>query len=86
MYSVYALKSISHNYIYVGLTSDLDKRINAHNNGYEKTTKPYRPFTLIYIEECENRKDARIKEKYFKSGVGKEFLRSIKIDLQNQTK
>jgi putative endonuclease len=56
MYFVYALRSYNHNYIYVGLTSDLKKRIDAHNRGYEKTTKLYRPFKLIYSEECENRK------------------------------
>ena len=77
MYFVYALRSINYNYIYVGMTSDLDKRINAHNRGYERTTKPYLPFNLIYTEKCENRKEARIREKYFKSGVGKEFLRTL---------
>lgn len=77
MYFVYALRSINRNYIYVGMTSDLDKRINAHNRGYERTTKPYLPFNLIYTEKCENRKEARISEKYFKSGVGKEFLRTL---------
>ncbi len=77
MYFVYALRSINYNYIYVGMTSDLNKRINAHNRGYERTTKPYLPFNLIYTEKCEKRKEARIREKYFKSGVGKEFLRTL---------
>jgi predicted GIY-YIG superfamily endonuclease len=36
MYFVYALRSYNHNYIYVGLTSDLKKRIDAHNRGYER--------------------------------------------------
>ncbi len=74
MYTVYALKSISHQYIYVGLTSDLDARLFRHNAGYEKTTKPYRPYILIYSEKAETRELARIREKYFKSTVGKRFL------------
>ncbi len=35
------------------------------------------PFELIYLEEFKNRQEARIKEKYLKSGVGKEFLKRI---------
>ncbi len=77
MYHVYALKSLTKDYIYVGLSSNLPKRIDRHNKGYERTTKPYRPFTLIYSEEQPDRKSAREREKYFKSGKGKEFLRSI---------
>lgn len=78
MFIVYAISSLNRNYIYVGLTSNLEKRIERHNKGYEKTTKPYAPFTLIYSEEFDTRIEARTKEKYWKSGVGKEQLRKIK--------
>jgi putative endonuclease len=77
MHYVYAISSISRNYIYVGITSNLKLRIRQHNKGYERTTKPYGPFKLIYFEVCESRKDARIREKYWKSGVGKEQLKKI---------
>ena len=77
MYTVYAISSLSRDYIYVGLTSNLENRLMRHNKGYEKTTRPYRPFKLIYTEECEDRKSARQREKYLKSGVGKEMLRGI---------
>ena len=77
MYTVYAIKSDYRNYIYVGLTSNLANRILRHNRGYEKTTKPYRPFRVIYTEEYLTRIQARKREKYFKSGVGKEFLREL---------
>ena len=75
MYFVYAIYSERRNYLYVGITNDLSRRINEHNRGYNKTTKPYKPFRLIYSERCENRIEARKREKYYKSGVGKEFLR-----------
>ncbi len=48
--------------------------------GYERTTKPYAPFQLIYSEDCTNRTEARIREKYWESGIGKEKLRNIKGD------
>jgi len=78
MFFVYAIRSINRNYIYVGLTSNIEERVLRHNSGFEKTTKPYAPFQLIYSEKAENRVEARKREKYLKSGVGKEFLKSIK--------
>ncbi len=75
---VYAISSIERNYIYVGLTSNLEERIIRHNKGYEKTTKPYAPFRLIYSEACPNRVEARKREKYWKSGIGKEKLRALR--------
>lgn len=76
-YTVYAIKSLHRNYIYVGLTSNLNERLRRHNQGLEKTTKPYAPFVLIYSEEAVDRPSARIREKYLKSGIGKQFLRSL---------
>ena len=60
------------------MTTDINARIKRHNNGYERTTKPYIPFELIYIEECPDRLHARKREKYWKSGIGKETLRNIR--------
>jgi len=77
MFTVYALKSLTRNYIYVGMTSDLPKRLDRHNHGYERTTKPYRPFLVIYSEDVETRVEARIREKHWKSGIGRDFLRRI---------
>ncbi|MDP4666351.1 MAG: GIY-YIG nuclease family protein [Flavobacteriaceae bacterium] len=78
MHYVYAISSLNHNYIYVGLTIDLAKRVKRHNDGREKTTRFYRPFELIFSEICETRIEARLREKYWKSGIGKEKLRLLK--------
>ena len=77
MYFVYAIKSIKRNYIYVGISDDPVRRIEQHNKGYEKTTKPYRPFEKIIVEEFNSRAEARKREIYLKSGGGKEFLKSL---------
>lgn len=76
---IYILKSLSHAYYYVGLTSDLNDRLNRHNQGREKTTKFYRPFKLLHVELANNRIKARILEKYFKSGYGKETVKEIDV-------
>ena len=79
---VYAISSLEHNYIYVGFTQDIHARLKRHNDGRERTTKFYRPFKLIYSEVCDSRLEARGKEKYWKSGTGKEKLRIIRDSQQ----
>ncbi|SDB59584.1 putative endonuclease [Flavobacteriaceae bacterium MAR_2010_188] len=79
MYYIYAMSSKSRNYIYVGLTKDCEARIKRHNGGREKTTKPYRPFELIFLENIDaSLEEARRREKYWKSGVGKDRLRYLR--------
>lgn len=77
---IYAISSINKKYIYVGFTNNLERRLKQHNLGYEKTTKPYLPFILIYTETCDSRIEARIREKYWKSRIGKEKLKEILIN------
>ncbi|MEK6756933.1 MAG: GIY-YIG nuclease family protein, partial [Bacteroidota bacterium] len=69
-WSVYALRSVSRNYIYVGLSLDVERRVRQHDEGREKTTRPYRPFRLILLERFETRAEARRREVYLKSGCG----------------
>jgi len=76
MFYVYAISSLQRTYIYVGITNNFDRRIDEHQKGYNKTTRAYRPFRVILVEKYETRQGARKREKYLKSGVGKEFLKS----------
>jgi putative endonuclease len=77
MFFVYAISSTIRSYIYVGLTDNPDRRIGQHNSGYEKTTRAYAPFSILLIESFPTRIEARVREKYLKSGVGKEFLKGL---------
>jgi putative endonuclease len=85
MFYVYAIRSASRNYIYVGLTDDLERRLHQHNSGLNRTTRPYAPFTLIWSESFPTRQQARQREKYLKSGVGKEFLKSLLPETSYET-
>ena len=76
MYYVYIISSINRKYIYVGLTNDYKRRISQHNMGKEKTTAAYKPFKVIAIEDYETRIKAREREKYLKSGIGKEWIKN----------
>ena len=77
MFFVYAIKSEIDGRIYVGMCSNVDTRIKEHNAGKTKSTKGFSPWRLIYKEEVLTRVDAREREKYLKSGVVKEFLKSL---------
>ena len=77
MFYVYAISSRVKSYIYVGLTDNLERRLKQHFDGRSKTTRPYRPFELIYSETKETRIAAREREKYFKTSKGKDYLRTI---------
>ena len=77
MFTVYAIKSLLHNFIYVGMTEDIEKRFRRHNNGYNKSTKKFAPFKLIYSEICSNGQEARNREKFLKSTPGKRFLKTL---------
>jgi putative endonuclease len=77
MYYTYAIKSKVRNYIYVGLSNNPDRRISEHNDRKEKTTRSYAPFMTILIEKHQSRAEARKREKYLKSGIGKEYLKSL---------
>jgi len=76
-YFIYAIQSELDGRIYVGFTSNFEKRLLEHNNGKTKSTKGFKPWKKLYIEEVFGRVNARTKEKYYKSGIGKEFLKSL---------
>ncbi len=75
MFYVYVLKSKQKNYIYVGLSNNPERRIKQHNDKKERTTRCYSPFKTLLVEEFFTRNDAREREKYLKSGVGKEYIK-----------
>lgn len=54
----------SDNTLYCGSTSDINKRLHAHNNlkSAAKYTRARRPVTLVYSEELKNFSEMRKRE------------------------
>ena len=84
MYYVYLLLSEKDGKFYTGSTDDLKRRIAEHEAGSVKSTVRRKPLKLIYYEACLNEADARVRERYLKSGAGKKYLRNrLKRYLEN---
>ncbi|QQG42984.1 MAG: GIY-YIG nuclease family protein [Candidatus Giovannonibacteria bacterium] len=75
MFYVYVLESIKNSKLYIGYTNDLRKRLDEHNRGLNFSTKPFRPWRLIYYEACLNKVDAGRREKYLKTNIGARMLK-----------
>ena len=76
-FTVYVLFSEKHNKHYTGYTSDLEQRMLSHNELGKGWTASYRPWKLIYTKEFDNKKEAIQYEKWLKSGVGRDFIKSL---------
>ena len=86
MFTIYAIKSIKHKFIYVGITENLENRLKRHNSGFNHSTKAYAPYFLFYTETAENGIIARQREIYLKSSSGKRFLNKILLEYDTNNK
>lgn len=73
---VYVLRSLKDRETYTGSTNDLRKRFEQHNDGLASSTKGRRPLELIYYEMCRHEDDARSRELFLKSGMGKRYVKN----------
>ena len=74
---VYIIESIKNGELYVGFTKDLKQRLKQHNEGLNKSTKPYMPWRLAFYEAYLNEKDAARREKYLKTSQGSRLLKRM---------
>jgi predicted GIY-YIG superfamily endonuclease len=77
IYFIYLLESEKSGVWYIGLSSDPQTRLMQHNQGKSKFTSGHIPWKLLYSEKAGDLKNARAKEKYYKSAAGKRKLKKI---------
>ena len=75
MFYVYVIRSERDGRFYVGMCTDLERRLREHNAGKTFSTKGYLPWTLVFVEEYGSRTEARNREKFLKGGSGKELIK-----------
>jgi putative endonuclease len=74
MFYTYILRSESTGRLYIGSTSDLRRRIDQHNAGLATATKNRGPWRLVHSEEYTTRSLAVRRERYLKTGKGRQEL------------
>ncbi len=75
-YYIYVLRSLRDNNYYVGYTTDINKRIEEHNNGKVTSKRNRIPLLLLYWEGCLNQRDATARERYLKTAWGKRYIKN----------
>ena len=72
---VYVLESVKDGSHYIGCAKDFNQRFKLHNSGKVFSTRKHIPFRLIYAEIYGNQQDAFVREKFLKTGWGRNYLK-----------
>lgn len=75
MFFTYVLMSKKDGKHYIGFTSNLKERLKLHSGGHVESTRNRRPLEIVYYEACLSKDKAVKREKYFKTGFGRKFLK-----------
>ena len=76
-FTVYVIKCCE-GYKYTGVTEDLENRLFQHNNKLLSFwTRRGTNWRLIYSEVYSSKSEALKREKWLKTGVGREFLKKV---------
>jgi putative endonuclease len=62
---------------YVGSCEDRDERLRRHNAGESKATQHGVPWVLVHSEEFPTRREAIARERYYKTGRGRDDLNTF---------
>ena len=78
MYRVYVLRSLRNGKRYVGFTKEtVEERLRQHRSGSTQWTKQNGPFELVHTEEVDDKQTAQRRERFLKSGHGREILNRL---------
>ena len=78
-YFVYILRSLRDGSYYIGSTQDLTSRLERHNQGRSKHTKPKKPWELLYHEEFPDRSSAMKREREIKLRKKRGYIEELVI-------
>ncbi|MCX8057013.1 MAG: GIY-YIG nuclease family protein [Ignavibacteria bacterium] len=77
MHYLYILKSKITNKYYIGVSENVQRRLEFHNTIEKGFTSRYRPWELVYIQEFKNKSDALKAEKKLKSWKSKVLIEKL---------
>jgi len=76
-YYVYILYSKSKDKHYIGYSSDPDSRLLEHNLGATTSTRPGRPWILVYVEKCSDKTAAIRREREIKKKKSRKYIENL---------
>jgi len=76
MITLYVLKG-KNGKRYVGITNDLTRRLKEQRSNWSKGSHVLGDFIVLHTEEYADYKSARKREKFLKSGQGREWLNAF---------
>ena len=77
MFYVYILLNDAETKTYTGVSDGVEKRLAEHNAGRVKSSRPYRPYKIVHVEQFETLKEAWQKEKFYKSTTGRRRFKEM---------
>ena len=75
-YYSYVLRSLKNGILYKGSTQDIENRLAIHNLGLVNYSSKHIPWEMILFEKFETRSEAMKREKWYKTGVGREWIKA----------
>ena len=77
MWKVYIIYSSKIDRYYVGITEDLNCRLERHNKGWGKYTKRGIPWKIVYSETFSDKSTALKREKEIKNKKNRKYIESL---------
>ena len=81
-YYVYIIESLQDGTFYKGYSEDPLKRLQQHNQGESKYTSGKMPWKLVYVEACESKTEALLRERNLKKAV-RSRIQSLLVHSKN---
>ena len=82
--AAYVLSPANGHYLYKGSCRNLVERLKDHRAGRVAHTRNLRPLQLVHFEYCTDFAEARRREIFLKSGMGREWLKARVAERQTQ--
>jgi putative endonuclease len=77
--TVFVLYSETNNKYFTSYTTNLETRLKSHNEFGKGWNSKYWPWRLIFRKDFDNKSDAMEYEACLKTGVGRDFIKTINI-------